>query len=145
MDISREEDEEKWHENTRQRPMKAKRTRGLLDQSFLSSKLQQSPYPFNHPGYLIGVSLHNRHHHFLDIFIFNLHFHSNSTCSLSTFSFYVPLIQPLPFSGGMYLLQVPPNTPGISHPPSPLPQERWWRWPWLAGPTSAKARCLMHY
>ena len=99
MDISREEDEEKWHENTRQRPMKAKRTRGLLDQSFLSSKLQQSPYPFNHPGYLIGVSLHNRHHHFLHIFIFNYHFHSNSTCSLSTFSFYVPLIQPLPFSG----------------------------------------------
>ena len=38
VDLSKEEDEEKWHENTRQRPMKAKRTRGLLDQSFLSSK-----------------------------------------------------------------------------------------------------------
>jgi len=57
VDISKEEDEEKWHENTRQRPMKAKRTRGLLDQSFLSSKLEQSPYPFNYPGYLIGNSI----------------------------------------------------------------------------------------
>ena len=55
MDQSKEEDEEKWLENTRHRPVKAKRTRGLLDQSFLSSKLQQSPYPFNRPGYLIGA------------------------------------------------------------------------------------------
>ena len=57
VDTSKEADEEQWLENTRQRPTKAKRTRGLLDQSFLSSKLDQSPYPFNHPGYLIGASL----------------------------------------------------------------------------------------
>ena len=93
VDTSKEEDEERWLENTRQRPTKAKRTRGLLDQSFLSSKLDQSPYPFNHPGYLIGA----RHSHYQSlsfvplhpstcpyIHFFNLPQHTLSTYSLST-------------------------------------------------------------